>query len=971
MPSPPPGQFSSRSKGICSSGLFWSTYIEKIHNKNSSSSAEEVCVRLLEVGLLILVVVGAYGIHQTFSSPTLKRESSPTQIYCHDIVIYVWVLTSGLGLYLLQNTLHRIQRRLLVAMWKQIYPEPNKREKKPTRLHLLLNRTGLGAWCQRALQWAKSRPSKLSVPTPSRVASGIRAEDVVAHFQGLERLAKLRNNAMPGLPIMFLFCWLYAGALDVRSSCLAHYPALGAALYTLSWTGYSTALVCLLITIVRYAYSPMDEGAFFPSAHVSNPSSPPPTLPPLQALVTTKMFCSTRTIIAMILDPLSVLFPTDMVPPFFGYSPFSVGEIGQHEAPTEPVRDVTSTATSTDVSISDVEQGRAVGHIHEGQSFFTNIDSISRGGRGGERSAGNVDSSIPIGDDHDSINFDGSSHYEDFAWPVTTTSLQTSIEFSPIAIRHRNSRSTRSSHLASPNRLNDRASSRDSDTSHSSGIAIAAPSSSAVSSFFLLYFNPRRCDLLVALFLGARRVITLPYSTRRLLCSTCWACLHVLIICLVTSSFYLLGQTSFLSGLEMENCAASRGFVYALAIGFSVYTGLAFWLWKEKENSFREDPEEHALKEVWLLRGLVSLLIISYTWGMMVLKETACYASYPRLRGAVLSYTILGSTLLAVAVILHALATCAWMVLSTVQVIRGMHETMTLFLRFIFRLAPHQAFLERYGQIKRMGRSESNLLSERTIQVAEELSLMPYFHVWVIEGGERREEGGNPERVRPRPVEGSAAIGSGECERWEDERDVYSRPSPRRQHQDEEKQHMDAFEGRGATRSPSPLRALPRTHIPTTPIGRIMGRRTQFSESEGNGDDVHAGRSIFRQVGQYGHVEEEKNGVCEDGSGEAWSPGTDIKDEKTLPAAIRVICETRNQEWQTLPMVCNAIDVPRQSILAATMQSILDVTPLSIDPLRPSPPSTREADALDTVEQNALGWNEDQRGTGQRIQENA
>jgi hypothetical protein len=150
-----------------------------------------------------------------------------------------------------------------------------------------------------------------------------------------------------------------------------------------------------------------------------------------------------------------------------------------------------------------------------------------------------------------------------------------------------------------------------------------------------------------------------------------------------------------------------------------------------------------------------------------------------------------------------------------------------------------------------------------------------------------------------------------------------------------------------------------------------MGRRTQFSESEGNGDDVHAGRSIFRQVGQYGHVEEEKNGVCEDGSGEAWSPGTDIKDEKTLPAAIRVICETRNQEWQTLPMVCNAIDVPRQSILAATMQSILDVTPLSIDPLRPSPPSTREADALDTVEQNALGWNEDQRGTGQRIQENA
>lgn len=63
-------------------------------------------------------------------------------------------------------------------------------------------------------------------------------------------------------------------------------------------------------------------------------------------------------------------------------------------------------------------------------------------------------------------------------------------------------------------------------------------------------------------------------------------------------AFYLLGATASLPAQQLEACAAVRGYLFTLSMGFSAYGTLALWLWAEKDKSAAEDPREHALKSL-------------------------------------------------------------------------------------------------------------------------------------------------------------------------------------------------------------------------------------------------------------------------------------------------------------------------------------------------------------------------------------
>ena len=768
--------------------------------------------------------------------------------------------------------------------------------------------------------------------------------------------------------MLFLFSWLYAGAVDLQSGCLTRYPALGAAYHVFSWTGYLSAVVCLVLLIMQCVCLTAED------------TVPPPwasTLPSsvsgagavadattarlaLHALATTQWLVPLRRAIALVLGPLSLLLPSDDLssPSIYGgnaltttttsflFSPFSVSEeqalLQQEEQEQQRQRD----SSPLEESISEFEMTSPLStstrpHASSGDNNNNNSSSSS------------------------------SSSEETTTWLLPRDILQTALASSPFAIRHRALRSGRSSpppdfapSSSTSIGTNESNSSRSGSSSNSSGSSTAlrttttSPSRPSSTTTFI----PSR------LFPSNKRF--LPPSLPHLLCSALWACLHVAILCLVTTSFYLLGRTSALPAGEMEVCGAARGFLFALGMGFGGYLVLAVWLWVEKERSFRDDPEEHELKGLWLLRSLVCLMVISFVWGMMVLREGrrgggreggGCWASQGQLHECVMAFVLLGSMLLFVAAFLHWMATGRWALVSAGQVVQGVGETCRLCLSLLLRLAPHQKVLK--GQEKREergkwvkermeGREEgrrgmfSSSSNVTMIQVAEELPLLPFFHIRVIEGG--GDGGGGGEGGGGR----GGAGGGGEIGReeapWAGERTT---PAPSsafsryRQYteddEEESKQQHQQLQTQGITPQ-LPPRALPYTPplTPTTPIGRVIGHRArkdapfhhhnqyqqeqeQEEEEQQQQDRQRRPRSRRLGFGLEGGDEDEKK---KDGKSKN-------EDEAELPAAVQVSLTSREEEGD-YEGGSHCYQAPRPLVLGATLNSIFDVTPLSLSPLR-------------------------------------
>lgn len=852
---------------------------------------------------------------------------------------YVLVLTVGLGLYLLQNILHRLQRRLLIAVWQQTYRQSygEKTQHLQEANEMEPVQQGRQRWQYEEQHdspihsFASSKP-----PFSSCSSSEVQAEDVVAHVRGLQRLEGLRNHSIPGLPMLFLFSWIYAGAVDLQSGCIARYPALGAAYHVFSWAGYLSAVVCLVLLIIQCVCLTAEDTDSPPWASTSSSLSGAGTGADattarlaLHALATTQWLVPVRRAIALVLGPLSLLLPTDDIsssPIYTGtaltttsssflFSPFSVSEeeqalLQQDEQEQQRQRE----SSPQEESISD----------------FDMTSPLSTSTRPHTRS----------GDNNDSRSSSSSSE-ETTTWLLSHDILQTALASSPFAIRHRTLRSGRSSpppafapSSSTSISTNDTSSSGSSTVLRTSTTSLSRPSTTTI-------FTPNRHFSFNKRFL--------PLSLPHLICSALWACLHVAILCLVTTSFYLLGRTSALPAGEMEVCGAARGFLFALAMGFGGYLVLAAWLWVEKERSFRDDPEEHELKGLWLLRTLACLMVISFVWGVMVLREGGreggrtgggCWASQGQLHECVVAFVLLGSMLLFVAAFLHWMATGRWALVSVGQVAQGVAETCRLCLSLLLRLAPHQKLLkaqekrkERACRVKERveGREEgrremfSSPANEMTIQVAEELSLLPFFHIRVIEG--RRSGGG-----------GGGGIASEEAPRG-GERTTLASPSAlyrNRQYiedNDEESKQQQLMQAHGIT-SQLPPRALPYTPpvTITTPIGRVIGRR----------------KSNYAQSHHHTHQEQEQEwereqrrprsrlGLClgVDDDEKKEDKKSDNEDEVDLPAAVQVSL-TPGEEEEDCEGAFHYYQTPRPLVLGATLNSIFDVTPLSLSPLRP------------------------------------
>jgi len=404
----------------------------------------------------------------------------------------------------------------------------------------------------------------------------------------------------------------------------------------------------------------------------------------------------------------------------------------------------------------------------------------------------------------------------------------------------------------------------------------------------------------------------------------------------------------------MEVCGAARGFLFALGMGFGGYLVLAVWLWVEKERSFREDPEEHLLKGLWLLRGLVCLMVISFVWGMMVLREGGreggaggggCWVGQRQLHECVVAFVLLGSTLLFVALFLHGMATGTWALVSIGQVLKGVGETMGLCLSLVFGLAPREKLLLRLrgqkqqqqqrqqqgegGKWGREGRKErrqgvflsSSASNVMMVQVAEELPLLPFFHIRVIEGGGGGgREGGNGREETPRGVESEREGRS----QWS----AFSRfrhgEGSKHQHQGEE------------TTPQLPLRASPYTPplTPTTPIGRVLGRRgSKESEKQHQHQQQQEQR---RPRSRFGFRLDDDDEEEDEGKGTESENEDEDEDDAELPAAVRVsLTPGEEEEEDEDGSDHHRYHIPRPLVLGATLNSIFDVTPLSLSPLRP------------------------------------
>ncbi len=808
---PQPPQHSPQPSQPHRPSTYWRALVQRLHHK--PPTAEES--GLLDVGLFLVFLVGAWGAYSSLSPPAAAadakgKETTLIRGTCRDVTTYVWLLTAGLGLYLAQNFLHWVQRRLLIAVWEQTYH----------RQH------------------------------PASASKDVQAEDVVAHVRGLQRLEGLRNHATPGLPMLFLFSWLYAGAVDTHSGCLTRYPALNAAFHVFSWMGYSAALVSVISLIVQCAcMTTLEEGdPLAPSSPSSNAGGGLGS--PLESLLTSEWCAPVRRALALVLGPLSLLLPTDMVPPpslydgdMLSSTPFLASSPEQLPHQGEIV---------VEESISDLE------YLHSAATSTTSTTTTTR-----RSTSTHALSSTP----HHHQQQPSQPHdpaAPTNQWLIPPEIMQTALESSPFAIRHRTPRSGRG------------ASSSSSRTTTRNATTPNQPPSSP----------SRRRTPPVA----PKR--TSSHSFGQILCSALWACLHVAILCLVSMSFFLLGRTSALPSAEMEACGAVRGFLFTMAMGFSMYMGLAVWMWAEKERSFREDPQEHALKGLWLLRGLVSLLSIGFVWGMMVLQETTCYATQPKLQEAVMAFILLGSSLLAIALALHGIATGVWAANSVVKVVMGLCEALALFLSLTLGLAPHQDLLGGQYQAKWLNESERRPSSPNLmIQVAEELPLLPFFHIRVIEEGMGS---GSPNTTHDNDEDG----------------------------QESKQQHLlsPEEEAAAALLPPRAFTYLP-PPMPSTPIGRVVGAGTRQDPTKERGWRKQQARHL--QHSRLGFFTDEDH---------------DTDDEVHLPAAVPVSLvgqeggagggsstTQQQQQHQTRPLV-----------LGATLHSIFDVTPLSLSPPRPA-----------------------------------